>query len=150
MHHRDTENTETPEKAVNELTQEIIGAAIDVHKLLGPGLLESAYEECLAHELHLKGMRFTRLQQLPVTFKAVRLECAYRTDFVVEGRVILEIKAVEEILLIHRAQLLTSLRLSGLKWGLLLNLRVSALKDGIRRMATWESSVDSVFSVSLW
>lgn len=134
MHHRDTENPETTEKSVNGLTEKIIGAAIEVHRILGPGLLESAYEECLAEELTLQGLSFTRQQPLPVTFKNVHLECAYRLDFVVVGRVILELKAVESILPIHEAQLLTYLRLSGLKWGLILDFHASVLKHGIRRM----------------
>ena len=132
MHHRDTEATES---SVNEITEKIIGAAIEVHRSLGPGLLESAYEECLAHELMLRGVGFKRQQSLPVTYKSVRLDCGYRLDFVVSQRVILEIKAVERILPIHEAQLLTYLRLSRLKWGLLLNFHTSVLKQGIRRMA---------------
>ena len=132
MHHRDTEATENP---VNELTEKIIGAAIEVHRVLGPGLLESAYEACLAHELALRRVTFKRQQELPVTYKDVRLDCGYRLDLIVEGRVIVEIKAVERILAIHEAQLLTYLRLSRLKWGLLLNFHASALRHGIRRMA---------------
>jgi GxxExxY protein len=134
MHHGDTENTESTERSVNGLTEKIIGAAIEVHRILGPGLLESAYEECLAQEMLLQGLKFKRQQPLPVTFKDLHLECAYRLDFVVEGRVILELKAVERILQVHEAQLLTYLRLSGLKWGLILNFHASVLKHGIRRM----------------
>jgi len=132
MHHRDTEATENP---VNGITEKIIGAAIEVHRILGPGLLESAYEECLAREFTLKCVRFKRQQGLPITYKSVRLDCGYRLDFIVEGCVIVEIKAVEQILPIHEAQLLSYLRLSHLKWGLLLNFHASALKHGIRRMA---------------
>jgi GxxExxY protein len=132
MHHRDTEATEDP---VNEVTEKIIGAAIEVHKALGPGLLESAYEECFAHELALQRVAFKRQQGLAVTYKSVRLDCGYRLDFIVEGRVIVEIKAVERILPIHEAQLLTYLRLSRVKWGLLLNFHATALRHGIRRMA---------------
>ena len=134
MHHRDTENTESTEKPINDLTQKIIGAAIEVHRLLGPGLLESAYEECLAHEFTLQGLNFKRQQPLPVHFKGLSLECAYRLDFVVESRVILELKAVEKILPVHEAQLLTYLKLSRVKWGLLFNFHVAVLKHGIRRM----------------
>jgi GxxExxY protein len=131
MHHRDTEATEN---SVNGITEKIIGAAIEVHKALGPGLLESAYEECLAHELALQRVNFKRQQALPITYKGVRLDCGYRLDFVVEGRVIIEIKAVEKIIPIHEAQLLTYLRLYPLKWGLMLNFHTSVLKHGIRRM----------------
>ena len=131
MHHRDTETTET---SVNGITERIIGAAIEVHELLGPGLLESAYEECLAHEFAVQGVKFKRQQGLPIAYKGVRLDCGYRLDFIVEGRVIVEIKAVERIIPIHEAQLLTYLRLSRLKWGLILNFHASVLKHGIRRM----------------
>lgn len=134
MHRRDTENTETTEIELNGLTKRIIGAAIEVHRVLGPGLLESAYEECLARELLLQGLSFKRQQPLPVTFKDLHLDCTYRLDFVVEERVILELKAVEKILPVHEAQLLTYLRLSGLKLGLILNFNASVLKHGIRRM----------------
>jgi len=135
MHPRDTEATENTENPINGVTRKIIGAAIEVHRLLGPGLLESAYEECLAHEFGLQGLRYKRQQPLPVHFKGVHLECAYRLDFIVEERVILELKAVEKLLPVHEAQLLTYLRLAGLKWGLLMNFHASVLKNGIRRMA---------------
>jgi len=111
MHHRGTEDTE---KKINPITQEAIGAAIEVHKALGPGLLESAYETCLGHELTLRGLPFERQKALPVRYKGVQLDCGYRLDFVLEGRVILELKAVERFLPIHEAQLLTYLRLSGI------------------------------------
>src|SRR5215831_2865529 len=97
---------------VNGLTERIIGAAIEVHRVLGPGLLESAYEECLAHEFSLQGLGFMRQHALPVAYKGVRLDCGYRLDFIVEGRVILEIKAIEALLPIHQAQLLTYLLLA--------------------------------------
>lgn len=135
MHHRDTENTEATEKSVNGVTERIIGAAIEVHRTLGPGLLESAYEECLAHELTLQGLKFRRQVPLTVHFKEIRLDCAYRLDFLVENQVVLELKAVERILPVHEAQLLTYLRLARVKWGLLLNFHASVLKSGIRRMA---------------
>ena len=131
MHHRDTEATEN---SANGITEKIIGAAIEVHRALGPGLLESAYEECLAHELGMQRVRFNRQQALPITYKGVKLDCGYRLDFVVEGRVIVELKAVEKIIPIHEAQLLTYLRLSRLKWGLLLNFHTPVLRNGIRRM----------------
>lgn len=118
-----------------ELTSAIIGAAIDVHRVLGPGLLESAYEVCLCHELKLRGIPFTYQTSLPVVYKDVRLDCGYRIDICVDNRIIVELKSVDEISDLHRAQLLTYLRLSGKKVGLLLNFNSSVLKDGIVRMA---------------
>jgi GxxExxY protein len=116
------------------LTQRIIGLAIDVHKALGPGLLESAYEECLCFELAEAGLLFKRQMELPVVYKSVALDCGYRLDVVVEQKVILEIKAVEGLLPIHKAQLLTYLKLSGLSIGLLMNFNSIVLKDGLRRL----------------
>ncbi len=125
-------DAETPS---DPLTEKIIAAAIEVHRALGPGLLESAYEECLCHELTLGGLRFVRQVPLPVRYKAVRLDCGYRMDVVVEQQVVLEIKAVEAILSVHSAQLLTYLRLSHLSRGLILNFCVPVLKDGIKRLS---------------
>ncbi len=116
------------------LTEKIIGAAIEVHRILGPGLLESAYEECLAHEFESIGMSFRRQVALPVHYKGKRLDCGYRMDFVVEAGVIIEIKTVERLLPIHEAQLLTYLKLSQIGRGLLLNFQTAAMRDGIRRM----------------
>lgn len=116
------------------LTDQIIGFAIEVHRHLGPGLLESTYEECLCCELNENGIVFKRQVSLPVVYKSVRLDCGYRIDLVVENRVILEIKAVERLLPIHDAQVLTYMRLSGIPTGLLLNFNTPALKDGIRRL----------------
>jgi len=116
------------------LTEKIIGAAIEVHRALGPGLLESAYEECLCHELHLSGIAFARQQPLAVVYKGVRLDCGYRLDVVVENRVIVELKTVDKILPIHEAQLLTYLRLGGIRTGLILNFNVPVLRQGIKRM----------------
>jgi GxxExxY protein len=116
-----------------ELTHAIIGAAIEVHRVLGPGLLESAYEECLAYELTLRGVPFERQKPLPVVYKGMKLECGYRVDLLVDGRVVLELKAVEALAPIHDAILLTYLRLSGCKIGLLINFHCVVLKDGIRR-----------------
>jgi len=116
-----------------ELTEQIIAAAIEVHKHLGPGLLESTYEECLCHELGLRGLRFLRQVSLPVTYKGVKLDCGYRLDVVVEDKVILELKSVDEVNSLHEAQLLTYLRLSGRKVGLLLNFNTPVMKDGITR-----------------
>ncbi|MFQ5778652.1 MAG: GxxExxY protein [Terriglobia bacterium] len=117
----------------NQLTHAIIGAAIEVHKVLGPGLLESAYEECLARELSLREIRYERQKPLPVVYKDVRLDCGYRLDFFVEGKVVVELKAVETIAPIHGAVVLTYLRLSRCKIGLLINFHTEVLKDGIRR-----------------
>jgi GxxExxY protein len=116
------------------LTQRIIGFAIEVHRQLGPGLLESAYEECVCYELRQAGLVFQRQVPLPVIYKAVRLDCGYRVDVVVENAVILELKTVERLIPIHEAQLLTYLRLSGLRTGLLLNFNSPVLRDGIRRL----------------
>ncbi len=116
-----------------QLTEQIIGAAIEVHRELGPGLLESAYEECLCHELHLRGMKFQRQMDLPIAYKGLKLDCGYRLDIVVEDSVLIELKSIEQILPIHQAQLLTYLHLSGKKVGLLINFSVSVLKNGIVR-----------------
>jgi GxxExxY protein len=114
-------------------TGRIIGAAIEVHRGLGPGLLESAYRICLAEELALRGLEFKRELPLPVQYRGRTLDSAYRVDFVVEG-VVVELKAVEQVLSVHRAQLQTYLRLMNLPCGLLLNFNVSTLKDGVTRL----------------
>jgi len=119
---------------VNEITRTIIGAAIEVHRTLGPGLLESAYEECLCRELALRRVPFKRQQQLPVEYKGLRLDCGYRLDLLVAEMVVVEIKAVAKLLPIHEAQLLTYLRLGKWKVGLLINFNVPVLKRGIRRL----------------
>jgi len=118
----------------NELSNKIIGAAIEVHKHLGPGLLESAYEECLCHELHLMGLSFERQKSLPVEYKGIKLDCGYRLDIVVEGKVVIEIKAIERLMPIHEAQVLTYLKLSGLKLGMLINFNQALIRDGIKRV----------------
>jgi GxxExxY protein len=128
MNHRDTEAQRDP------LTQKVIGSAIEVHRCLGPGLLESAYEECLAWELSQAGLKVQRQVPLPVVYKEVRLDVGYRLDMVVESRLIVELKTVEKLLPIHQAQLLTYLKLSGLRTGLLLNFNSAVLRDGIKRM----------------
>ena len=122
---------------INKLTGLVIGAAIEVHKALGPGLLESAYEECLCRELELelKGIPFERQKELPIEYRGAKLDCGYRLDIVVAGRLILELKACENLQPIHEAQLLTYLKLTGIKYGLLINFNVPVLKDGIRRIA---------------
>jgi GxxExxY protein len=117
----------------NELTHAIIGAAIEVHKNLGPGLLESTYEECLSHELSLRNLRFERQKPIPVVYKQTKLECGYRIDLLVESKVVVELKSVEGFAPIHEAIVLTYLRLAGHRLGLLINFNVPTLKDGIRR-----------------
>ncbi len=116
------------------LTDLVIGLAIEVHRALGPGLLESAYQECLSYELKANGIAFGCQVALPVVYKSVKLDCGYRMDLVVGDRLVVELKTVEKILPIHEAQLLTYLRLSGIRTGLLLNFNTSVLKDGIKRM----------------
>lgn len=120
----------------NEITEAIIGAAIEVHRNLGPGLLESTYEVCLTYELKQRGkLDVVNQKRLPVRYKTLELEDAYRIDLLVANQVIVEIKSVETILPVHKAQLLTYLRLTGLHVGLLINFNVAALKDGITRIA---------------
>ena len=117
----------------NRVTDGVIGAAIEVHRALGPGLLESAYSECLAHELTLRGIPFAREVPLPVEYKGVKLSVGYRLDFVVAGLVVVEIKALDAFEPVHEAQLITYLKLSGNRVGLLLNFKVARLKEGILR-----------------
>jgi GxxExxY protein len=119
---------------LNQITERIIGAAIEVHRALGPGLLESAYQACLAFELAQRGLHVEQQKPLPVVYRDVRLDCGYRLDLVVEDQVIIEIKAVDKLAPIHEAQLLSYLRLSGCQVGLLINFNVDILKHGIRRM----------------
>ncbi len=119
---------------INELTKEVIGAAIEVHKVLGPGLLESAYEECLCRELALRGIGVERQLPLPVEYKGVRLDCGYRLDLLVNQSVVVEIKSLSSIERIHEAQLLTYLKLGDWNLGLLINFNVAVLKDGIKRI----------------
>ena len=118
----------------NSITENIIGAAIDVHRALGPGLLESAYETCLAFELRQRAMKVEQQRPLPVIYRDVRLDCGYRLDLLVEDAVIVEVKAVDHLAPIHEAQLLSYLRLSGCRVGLLVNFNVRVLKDGLRRV----------------
>ena len=119
---------------INELSSSIIGAAIEVHKVIGPGLLESAYEECLCYELGLRRISFERQKPLPVVYKNRQLECGYRLDIVVDKVIILELKSCDRIESIHKAQLLTYLKLSGLTLGLLLNFNAVVMRDGIVRV----------------
>ncbi len=116
------------------LSERVIGLAIDVHRQLGPGLLESAYEECLSFEFKQNGISYARQVPLPVVYKAVQLDCGYRMDMVVERQLVIEIKAVERLMPIHETQMLTYLRLSGHKIGLLMNFNSVMLKDGLRRL----------------
>jgi GxxExxY protein len=128
-----TEDTEE-ESGSNTLTGKIIGAAIDIHRALGPGLLESAYEACLIYELRLKKLKIESQKSIPIFYKDVMLDCGYRADLVVEDQVIVEIKSVSSLASIYEAQLLSYLKLSGCKIGLLINFNVKYLKEGIRRM----------------
>lgn len=116
------------------LSNQVIGAAIEVHKHLGPGLLESAYEVCLAHELSTRGLVFERQKPLPISYKNTSLESGYRLDFVLEDKLIVELKSVDALTDVHEAQLLTYMKLSGCKLGLLINFNVLLLKNGIRRL----------------
>ena len=122
-------------KNLNEITQAIIGAAIDVHRELGPGLLESAYEACLAYELLQRGLHVERQKELPLHYRDVTLDCAYRIDLLVEEAVVVEVKSVDRLEPIHEAQLLSYLRLAGKHLGLLINFNVKVLKTGIKRLA---------------
>ena len=119
---------------LNEITEAVIGAAIAVHRELGPGLLESAYEACLAYELMEQGLKVERQKGLPVTYRGVKLDCGYRIDMLVEDRVVVELKTVESLEPIHEAQLLSYLKLSGCKVGLLITFNVKVLKNGIKRL----------------
>ncbi len=121
-------------RSFDELTGRIIGAGIEIHRQLGPGLLESTYEECLCHELGLLQIPFERQKPLPVVYKDTKLDCGYRLDLVVNERVIVELKTVEELLPIHEAQLLTYLKLSNLPVGLLINFNVPVLVQGVKRL----------------
>ena len=128
IHHGDTE---TRSKLLHEgLTEQIIGAGIEVHRALGPGLLESAYEECLCHELNIRGIPFRRQVPLPILYKGVKLDCGYRIDIIVEDVVILELKCLEHILPVHEAQLLSYMKMANVRVGLLLNFHVATLVRG--------------------
>ena len=120
---------------INNLTGEVIGAAIEVHRILGPGLLENVYEQCLCRELKLRNFPIENQKALAINYKGVELDCGYRLDIVVPDKLIIELKACESLLPIHEAQLLTYLKLTGIQLGLLINFNVPLLKDGIKRMA---------------
>jgi GxxExxY protein len=117
----------------DKLSNQVIGCAIEVHRELGPGLLESTYEQCLAYELNKKGLNFVLQQPLPVAYKGIQLNCGYRVDVLVEKTLILELKSVERLLGIHEAQLLTYMKLADIHTGLLINFNVPLLKQGIKR-----------------
>jgi GxxExxY protein len=117
----------------DDLSNRVLGCAIDVHRELGPGLLESTYEQCLAYELNQAGIPFKIQQQLPVEYKEIKLDCGYRVDLFVDDRLIIELKSVERLLKIHEAQILTYMKLANVKVGLLINFNVDILKKGIRR-----------------
>jgi len=131
MHHKGTKDTK---EEANRLSHEILGAGLEVHRSIGPGLLESAYEECLAYELSQRKLGFQKQKCLPLRYKEVSLDCGYRLDFLMEGLVVVELKAVDQLLPIHEAQVLTYLRMSSLWLGLVLNFNVRTFKLGIRRL----------------
>ena len=122
------------EERLNKITETIIGVAIGIHKALGPGLLESAYEACMVYDLTQAGLRVEQQKSLPVVYREVKLECGYRLDLLVEKEVIVEIKSIERFLPIHKAQLMSYLKLADCKVGLLINFNVEILKDGIQRV----------------
>lgn len=117
----------------DELSNQIIGCALEVHRTLGPGLLESAYDQCLAYELSQSGIPFQTQVPLPVQYKGIRLDCGYRMDFLIDDSLLVELKAVDQLLPIHKAQLLTYMKLSEKKIGLLINFNVELLRQGIKR-----------------
>jgi len=123
------------------LSERIIGCAIEVHRGTGPGLLESIYDVCLAYELQAAGLAFERQRPVPIDYKTMSIKTAFRVDFVVEGRVVVELKAVETMLPLHKAQVLTYLKLTGVSTGLLINFNVTVLKDGVRRVV-WTPKAD--------
>jgi GxxExxY protein len=135
---------------LDSITRRIIGAAIEVHRTLGPGLLESAYQACLAFELRQLGYKVEEQKPLPVAYKDVKLDCGYRMDLVVEDSIVVEIKAIEQLAPIHQAQLLSYLRLSGRHVGLLINFHVRVLKDGLKRIVNEfpDSALSAVSAVS--
>ena len=124
----------TEKEKLNQITEAIIGAAVDIHRTLGPGLLESAYEACLVFELAERGLKIEQQKPLPIVYREVKLDCGYRLDILVEESVIVEVKSIDQIAPIHKAQLLSYLKLSGCKVGLLINFNVKVLKDGVVRM----------------
>jgi GxxExxY protein len=134
LEHEGHEGHEGIPAGVEQVSAAIIDAGLKVHRALGPGLLESAYESCLSHELQLRGLGLRRQAQLPITYEGMTLDAGYRIDLVVEQSVVVEIKAVEALTRLHRALVLTYLKLSRLRIGLLLNFNVELFKDGVRRL----------------
>lgn len=128
-----TQSTNNAE-VLNKITETIISAAINVHRALGPGLLESAYEACMVYDLLKTGLKVEQQKPLPIIYRGVKLNCGYRLDLLIDSKVIVEIKSMEKVLPIHEAQLLSYLKISGHKVGLLINFNVKALKDGIKRI----------------
>ena len=128
------EGGENGEGERDHFTQQVIGCAIEVHRTLGPGLLESTYEKCLAHELRLAGLSFVNQAVMPIDYKGITLDCGCRLDFLVDDRLVIELKAVEQLLPIHQAQVITYMKLAEAPVGLLINFNVKLLKDGIRRL----------------
>ena len=126
-----TEDTEKKQR--DPFTEKVIGCAIEVHRTLGPGLLESTYQQCLAYELNKSGIPFRLESSMPVTYKDIKLDCGYRADVLVDDQLILELKSVDQIKDIHKAQLITYMKLAHIKTGLLINFNVSRLTDGIQR-----------------
>jgi len=139
MNRQDAKTPSEPSVALDEIASEIVDAAFEVHSTLGPGLLESVYEVCLAHELKKRGLLVERQKALPVTYDGVRIEAGLRLDLVVNDKIIVEIKAIETLLPVHKAQVLTYLKLSGHEIGLLINFNVPLIKDGIKRIITSSS-----------
>lgn len=136
MNHKDTEALRG---RLNELSQRVIGLCIEIHRTLGPGLLESAYEAALAYELSVAGIPFQSQVDLPLEYKGVKLDCGYRLDFLIANELIVELKAVQEVLPVHTAQLLTYQKLNRKPLGLLINFNVPILKDGIHRVVTGDT-----------
>jgi GxxExxY protein len=132
---------------INLITEQIIGAAIEVHREKGPGLLESTYESCLAHELSLRGIQCARQVNVPVTYKGIVIDVAFRADIIVANQVVVELKAVEFVLPVHKAQLLSYIRETGHPFGLLINFHVRKLVDGVARIVNDRYSVSSADSV---
>ncbi|UJS17795.1 MAG: GxxExxY protein [Candidatus Jettenia sp.] len=122
------------EERLNKITETVIGVAINIHRTLGPGLLESAYEACMVYDLSQAGLKVEQQKPLPVVYRDVKLECGYRLDLMIESEAIVEIKSIEKLLPIHKAQLMSYLKLSGCKVGLLINFNVEILKEGIQRV----------------
>ena len=125
-------NTKNMKKKFSKLSNLVIGCAIEVHKTLGPGLLESTYQQCLAHELRLNGINFQLEYPLPVQYKKIQLDCGYRVDLLIEKEIIIELKSVETLKAIHEAQLLTYMKLADIKHGFLINFNVKLLKQGLK------------------